>query len=148
MQALGIPYRVVNIVSGELNDTAAKKYDLEAWFPGADKPEHRELVSCSNCTDYQARRLEVRLRAPKQAGVVAGKAYVHLLNSTMTATERTLCCLLENYQAEGGVRVPEALQPFMMGITFVPFKKAFDSKRRLIERPAPAPESSADMSTA
>ena len=60
MQALGLPYRVVNIVSGELNDAAAKKYDLEAWFPGGAKPEHRELVSCSNCTDYQARRLEVR----------------------------------------------------------------------------------------
>jgi seryl-tRNA synthetase len=60
VQALGLPYRVVNIVSGELNDAAAKKYDLEAWFPGGAKPEHRELVSCSNCTDYQARRLEVR----------------------------------------------------------------------------------------
>ena len=57
-QSLGIPYRVVNIVSGALNDAAAKKYDLEAWFPGSKA--HRELVSCSNCTDFQSRRLEVR----------------------------------------------------------------------------------------
>ena len=57
-KSLGIPYRVVNIVSGALNDAAAKKYDLEAWFPGSKA--HRELVSCSNCTDYQSRRLEVR----------------------------------------------------------------------------------------
>ena len=59
MQALEIPYRVVNIVSGALNDAAAKKYDLEAWFPGAKEPTFRELVSCSNCTDYQSRNLEV-----------------------------------------------------------------------------------------
>ena len=65
MQALGLPYRVVNIVSGELNDAASKKYDLEAWFPGGAKPEHRELVSCSNCTDFQSRRLEVPL--PKRS---------------------------------------------------------------------------------
>lgn len=147
LQALGLPYRVVNIVSGELNDAAAKKYDLEAWFPGGAKPEHRELVSCSNCTDYQARRLEVRLRVPKQAGVDQGKdkAFVHMLNSTMTATERTLCCVLENHQEAGGVRVPEALRLFMMGIDFVPFKKVFNAKGKLVDAPAPA--SSADMST-
>lgn len=59
MQAMGIPYRVVNIVSGALNDAAAKKYDLEAWFPGAKEPTFRELVSCSNCTDFQSRNLDV-----------------------------------------------------------------------------------------
>jgi hypothetical protein len=64
MQALGIPYRVVNIVSGALNDAAAKKYDLEAWFPGAKQPTFRELVSCSNCTDYQSRNLEVTFTCP------------------------------------------------------------------------------------
>lgn len=142
LQGLELPYRVVNIVSGELNDAAAKKYDLEAWFPGGATPEHRELVSCSNCTDYQARRLEVRLRTAKQAGVDASKAYVHLLNSTMTASERTLCCLLENHQKEDGVSVPEVLQPFMMGMTFIPFKKKFDSKGKLIDLPEPEPESS------
>ena len=137
---------MVNIVSGELNDAAAKKYDLEAWFPGGAKPEHRELVSCSNCTDYQARRLSVRLRAPKQVGMEAPNSFVHLLNSTMTATERTMCCLLENYQTEGGVNVPEVLQPFMMGMTFIPFKKMFDKGGKLVDKPTEAPASSADMS--
>lgn len=62
-QSLGLPYHVVNIVSGELNNAAAKKYDLEAWFPASKT--WRELVSCSNCTDYQSRRLDIRLRTPK-----------------------------------------------------------------------------------
>jgi seryl-tRNA synthetase len=147
LQALRLPYRVVNIVSGELNDAAAKKYDLEAWFPGGAKPEHRELVSCSNCTDFQARRLEVRLRAPKQAGTDLGKGHVHLLNSTMTATERTMCCILENYQTAEGVKVPEVLQPFMMGIDFIPFKKMFDAKGKLVDIPAKTPAAPADKST-
>ena len=63
-QSLGLPYRVISIVSGALNDAAAKKYDLEAWFPGYD--DYRELVSCSNCTDYQSRSLEVRRGAQKK----------------------------------------------------------------------------------
>lgn len=64
MQSLGLPYRVISIVSGALNDAAAKKYDLEAWFPGYN--EYRELVSCSNCTDYQSRNLEVRCGGKKK----------------------------------------------------------------------------------
>ena len=103
-------------------------------------------MSCSNCTDYQARRLDVRLRLPKQAGVDSGKGHVHLLNSTLTATERTLCCVLENHQVAGGVRVPAALQPFMMGIDFLPFKKVFNEKGKLVDAPPPAAES-APMST-
>lgn len=125
-QALEIPYRVVNIVSGELNNAAAKKYDLEAWFPGSST--YRELVSCSNCTDYQSRRLEIRLRTPKGPGVEAKKEYVHLLNSTLSATERTICCILENYQEADGVRVPAALRPFMMGVEFIPFRKSYDAR--------------------
>lgn len=132
-QSLGIPYRVVNIVSGELNNAAAKKYDLEAWFPAS--ATHRELVSCSNCTDYQARNLDIRLRSPKTPGVEPKKEYVHMLNSTLTATERTLCCVLENCQEETGIRVPEALRPFMMGIDFIPFRKAFDAKGKLVDLP-------------
>ena len=89
-QGLNLPYRVVNIVSGELNDAAAKKLDLEAWFPGYDT--FRELVSCSNCTDFQSRGLEVRLQT-----VGKDKVYVHMLNATLCATERTMCCILENY---------------------------------------------------
>jgi len=132
-RSLGVSYRVVNIVSGELNNAAAKKYDLEAWFPAS--ATFRELVSCSNCTDYQARRLEIRLRSPKTPGSEAKKEYVHMLNSTLSATERTLCCLLENWQEEGGVRVPEVLRPFMMGLEFIPFRKQFDKKGKLVDVP-------------
>ena len=104
-KSLNLPYRVVNIVSGTLNDAAAKKYDLEAWFPGYDT--YRELVSCSNCTDFQSRALEIRC-GQKKVGETE-KKYVHMLNATLTATERTLCCILENYQTETGVRIPEVL---------------------------------------
>ena len=131
-QALGVPYRVVNIVSGELNNAAAKKYDLEAWFPASST--FRELVSCSNCTDYQSRRLDIRLRSStKGPGAESKKEYVHMLNSTLTATERTLCCILENYQEEGGVRVPEVLRPFMMDLEFIPFRKQFNAKGKLVD---------------
>jgi len=117
---LGIAYRVVNIVSGELNNAAAKKYDLEAWFPTLGV--FRELVSCSNCTDYQARAMETRFGA-KKAGEPK-KVYAHMLNATLTATERTICCLLENYQTETGIVVPSALVPYMGGLKFIPFVKA------------------------
>ncbi|RVX19022.1 Serine--tRNA ligase [Vitis vinifera] len=115
---LNIPYQVVAIVSGALNDAAAKKYDLEGWFPASQT--YRELVSCSNCTDYQSRRLEIRYGQKKSNEQI--KQYVHLLNSTLTATERTICCILENYQKEDGVEVPEPLRPFMGGKTFLPFQ--------------------------
>ncbi|XP_044498010.1 serine--tRNA ligase-like [Mangifera indica] len=117
-QMLKIPYQIVAIVSGALNDAAAKKYDLEGWFPASQS--YRELVSCSNCTDYQSRRLEIRYGQKKSNEQM--KQYVHLLNSTLTATERTICCILENYQKEDGVEVPEVLQPYMGGKTFLPFK--------------------------
>mmetsp|Transcript_14680 Transcript_14680/g.31958 ORF Transcript_14680/g.31958 Transcript_14680/m.31958 type:complete len:456 (-) Transcript_14680:582-1949(-) len=138
-QALEIPYHVVNIVSGELNNAAAKKYDLEAWFPASKT--FRELVSCSNCTDYQSRRLDIRMRVPKTGAEPGGNKFVHMLNSTLTATERTLCCVLENCQTPDGVRVPKALQPFMMGIEFIPFKKQFDAKGKLVDRVVPKTES-------
>ena len=96
-QSLKIPYRVVAIVSGALNNAAAKKYDLEAWFPF--QGEYKELVSCSNCTDYQSRELEIRF-GQKKGEIDSRKAYVHALNGTLCATERALCCLLENYQKE------------------------------------------------
>jgi len=134
-QELGVPYRVMNIVSGELNNAAAKKYDLEAWFPASKT--FRELVSCSNCTDYQARRLDIRVRTPKNQAEPQ-KPFVHMLNSTLTATERTLCCLLENYQTPEGVRVPPALQPFLPGIDFIPFRKAVDKNGKYVDLPKPA----------
>jgi len=118
-QSLNIPYRVVAIVSGALNLAASQKYDLEAWFPfqGA----HKELVSCSNCTDYQSRRLEVRcgLKTKDQAR----KVYVHMLNGTLCATERALCCIVENYQTPEGLVIPEPLRPYMQGREFLPFIK-------------------------
>ncbi|XP_026416179.1 serine--tRNA ligase-like [Papaver somniferum] len=106
---LNLPYRVVSIVSGALNDAAAKKYDLEEHFPASNA--YRELVSCSNCTHFQSRKLEIRFGQKKSNE--QGKQYCHLLNSTLTATERTLCCILENYQQEDGVEIPTALQPFI-----------------------------------
>ena len=93
-KALKLPYNVVKIVSGALNDAAAMKYDLEAWFPGYN--DYRELVSCSNCTDYQSRALEIRY-ALKNLPKGQSMPFVHLLNGTLSATERTLCCIMENY---------------------------------------------------
>lgn len=96
-QSLQLPYQVVAIVSGALNNAAAKKYDLEAWFPF--QGEYKELVSCSNCTDYQTRELEIRY-GQKKGAIDARKTYAHALNGTLCATERALCCVLENYQRE------------------------------------------------
>lgn len=115
-KSLNIPYRVVSIVSGKLNNAAAKKYDIEAWFPNTQ--EYRELVSCSNCTDYQSKRLGIRYRSNDK-----DKKYVHMLNSTLVATERTICCILENYQRNDGIEVPEVLVKYMNGTRFIPFVK-------------------------
>uniref|UniRef100_A0A7S1ZVP8 serine--tRNA ligase n=1 Tax=Ditylum brightwellii TaxID=49249 RepID=A0A7S1ZVP8_9STRA len=121
-QSLGIPYRVVCLVSGELNDAAVKKYDLEGWFPGQNT--YRELVSCSNCTDYQARGVGTRCGQKKvtdKADLTQRASYCHFLNSTLCATGRVICAVLENYQTEDGVKVPDVLVPFMGGIDFMPF---------------------------
>ncbi|MHA1763348.1 MAG: serine--tRNA ligase [Promethearchaeota archaeon] len=110
-KGLEIPYRIVNIASGELNDNAAKKYDLEAWFPASKT--YRELVSCSNCLDYQARKLKIRMG---KVGGAEQKQVVHTLNSTAIATERTICCILENFQNEdGSISIPKVLQKYMGG---------------------------------
>ena len=106
---LGLPYRVITIVSGALNNAAAKKYDLEAWFPGS--AAFRELVSCSNCTDYQSRRLRIRYGQTKKMN--EGAEFVHMLNATMCATSRTICAILENYQQEDCILIPDVLKPFM-----------------------------------
>lgn len=124
-QSLGIPYRTVAIVSGELNNAAAKKYDLEGWFPGdkEGKGQYRELVSCSNCTDFQARAMQTKF------GFKPTDPYCHMLNSTLCATERALCCLVENYQEADGVRVPRALVPFLLGQEFLPFVKTVKEEK-------------------
>ena len=138
-KSLGLPYQVVAIVSGALNNAAAKKYDLEAWFPY--QSQFKELVSCSNCTDYQARALEIRY-GTKQL-TETRKKYVHALNSTLCATERALCCLLENYQTEAGVLVPKVLQKWMPDeIDFIPYTKELpkDSTSNKAKGKAPAPK--------
>jgi seryl-tRNA synthetase len=104
VQALGLPYRVVNIAAGDLGGAATKKYDIEAWFPAQGR--YREITSCSNTTDYQARRLDVRFRGDH------GPELVHTLNGT-AATARAMLAILENFQdASGSVTVPQALLPF------------------------------------
>ena len=110
-QALELPYRIVNICSGDLGTVAAKKYDLEVWLAGQQR--YREAVSCSNCTSYQAVRSNVRYRDKTSEPT----RYVHTLNSTFIATERTLVAIMENFQqADGSVVLPEVLGPYMDGL--------------------------------
>ena len=109
-QALGLPYRVVNVCSGDLGTVAAKKYDLEVWLPGQNT--YREAVSCSNCTSYQAVRSNIRYRDRTSDPT----EYVHTLNSTFVATERTLIAILENFQqSDGSIAIPGVLRPHMNG---------------------------------
>lgn len=128
-QSLGIPYRVVNIVSGALNHAAAKKLDLEAWFAGSSA--FRELVSCSNCLDYQARRLLVRYGQSKKMN--AHVEFVHMLNATMCATTRVICAILETHQTETGVKVNSSFSIAFLMLTEVfdcRFQKCFKSTCR------------------
>jgi seryl-tRNA synthetase len=106
IQDLELPYRVVNVAAGDLGNSAAKKYDIEAWFPGQDR--YREITSTSNTTDFQSRRLRIRFKD------TAGRnRFVHTLNGTAIALGRTLIALMENHQdAEGSIRIPEALIPY------------------------------------
>uniref|UniRef100_A0A1B6CET3 serine--tRNA ligase n=2 Tax=Clastoptera arizonana TaxID=38151 RepID=A0A1B6CET3_9HEMI len=105
---LGIAFRVVNIVSGALNNSTAKKLDIEAWFPGSGA--FRELVSCSNCLDYQSRRLLIRYGQTKPKN--SQPDYVHMLNATVCATTRVICAILETYQTETGIKIPPLLKPY------------------------------------
>ncbi|CAA9986551.1 serine--tRNA ligase, putative [Plasmodium knowlesi strain H] len=154
-QSLNIPYRIVSIVSGALNNAAAIKYDLEGYFPSSN--QYRELVSCSNCTDYQSNNLNVKyvdssvritdVKEDRKKKENTGdhqddddddeigsdheeflknfhtesRNNVHLLNGTMVAAQRFLCCLLENYQNGEGIVVPEKLRPYMNNVDFIPF---------------------------
>lgn len=105
---LGLPFRTVLLCSGDLGKISAKTYDIEAWFPG--QSNYREIVSCSNCIDYQARRLRIRYRD----NVNDETKLVHTLNSTLIATERTMVSIIENYQTDNGtVQVPDVLQKYM-----------------------------------
>lgn len=118
-QRLGLPYRVVNICAGDMGAAAFKKYDIEVWMPGRDSEDkYGEVTSCSNCTDFQSRRLNIRYRNANN-----DKFFPHTLNGTAIAVSRTLLALMENYQdAEGNVHVPEALVPYI-GQTMFHVKK-------------------------
>ena len=114
LQRLEIPYRVVVLSTGDMGFAAAKTYDLEVWLPGQRR--YREISSCSNCEDFQARRMKARCRRPDGRGTEP----VHTLNGSGLAVGRTLIAVLENFQDETGrVRVPDALRPFMDGAEFL-----------------------------
>ncbi|HIQ55988.1 MAG TPA: serine--tRNA ligase [Pyrodictium sp.] len=107
-RGLGLPYRVVNVCAGELGDVAAKKYDLEVWMPAQGK--YREMVSTSNCTDWQSYRLKIRLIRKRDMR----REYVHTLNSTAIASTRTITAILENYQEpDGTITIPKVLRPYL-----------------------------------
>jgi seryl-tRNA synthetase len=119
VQKLGLPYRVVNVCTGDIGTVAAKKYDIEVWMPAQNA--YREVVSCSNCTDYQARRLGIRYREKEGA---PPKGFLHTLNSTAIATGRTIVAILENFQQEDGtVVVPKVLRKYMGGIEKINLKR-------------------------
>jgi seryl-tRNA synthetase len=119
VQKLGLAYRVVNVCTGDIGIVAAKKYDVEAWMPAQNA--YREIVSCSNCTDYQARRLNIKYREKEGE---APKGFVHTLNSTALATGRTIVALIENYQQEdGSIVVPEVLRKYMGEIEKIAAKR-------------------------
>ncbi len=110
LQLLKIPYRVINLCTGDLGFSASKTYDIEAWVPAQGK--YREISSCSNFESFQARRANIRYRTPE------GPQFVHTLNGSGLAVGRTVVALLENYQREdGSVEIPEALRPYMNGAT-------------------------------
>jgi len=110
LQELELPYQVMNICGGDLGAPAAKKYDCEVWIPTQKK--YRELTSCSNCTDFQARRGGLKYKGEN------GNGYVHTLNGTAMAYTRTLIAILENHQqADGSVKIPKVLHPFLAGVT-------------------------------
>ncbi len=111
-ESLELHFRQVNICTGDIGMFAAKKYDLEVWMPVQNT--FREVVSCSNCTDYQARRLGIKFRTPE------GNMLVHTLNSTVVATSRAIVAILENFQRkDGSVVVPKVLVPYMNGMTSI-----------------------------
>jgi seryl-tRNA synthetase len=111
LQELELPYRVVNVAAGDLGASAAKKYDIEVWVPSQDT--FREITSCSNTTDYQARRLRARFRDE------SGNRLVHTLNGTVVTSSRTVLAIIENHQqSDGSIRIPSSLRPYV-GFDFI-----------------------------
>ena len=119
LQKLELPYRIVNVCTGDIGTVAAKKYDFEAWMPA--QGTYREVVSCSNCTDYQARRLGIRYREKEGT---APKGFAHTLNSTAIATGRTIVALMENnQQQDGSIRIPKVLRKYMCDMEEIRLKR-------------------------
>ena len=115
LQALGLPYHVVTLCTGDIGFSATKCYDLEVWLPSYNA--YKEISSCSNCWDFQARRANIRYRDPAE---FKGTRLVHTLNGSGLAVGRTMAAILENYQnADGSVTVPEALRPYMGGVEVI-----------------------------
>ncbi len=113
LEKLNLPYRTITLCTGDMGFSAAKTYDIEVWIPAQDT--YREISSCSNCEDFQARRAKIRFRNEE------GKTdYVHTLNGSGLAVGRTVAAILENYQnKDGSVTIPEALVPYMGGLTTI-----------------------------
>ena len=116
-QSLNIPYRIIEICSGDLGAKFAKQYDIEAWFPRQNK--YAEVTSAGNCTDFQARALNIKYQEREN------KKYLHILNNTMVATSRAIVAIIENYQQrDGSIKIPSVLDPYMNGIKKIEFSKA------------------------
>jgi seryl-tRNA synthetase len=114
LEALGLPYRTMLLCTGDMGFSAEKTYDLEVWLPSQNT--YREISSVSNCGDFQARRMDARIRKPGEKGA----RFAHTLNGSGLAVGRTLVAILENYQDEGGrIAIPQALQPYMDGATHI-----------------------------
>lgn len=115
LQLLGLPYRVISLCTGDMGFSAAKTYDLEVWLPSYNA--YKEISSCSNCVDFQARRANIKYRDPEN---FKGTRFVHTLNGSGLAVGRTMAAIMENYQqADGSIKVPEVLVPYMGGIEVI-----------------------------
>ncbi|MNR09213.1 Serine--tRNA ligase [compost metagenome] len=118
LQLLNLPYRVLALCTGDMGFTAAKTYDLEVWLP--ESGMYREISSCSNVEDFQARRANIRFRPEAKAK----PEFVHTLNGSGLAVGRTVAAILENYQQEdGSIEIPEVLRPYMGNINYISPKK-------------------------
>ena len=115
LQLLGLPYRVISLCTGDIGFSAAKTYDLEVWLPSYNG--YKEISSCSNCTDFQARRANIKYRDPEN---FKGSRFVHTLNGSGLAVGRTMAAIIENYQQAGGsIKVPDVLVPYMGGVEII-----------------------------
>ncbi len=115
LETLGLPYRIINLVTGDIGFSARQTFDLEVWLPSYN--DYKEISSCSNCGDFQARRANIRYKDPEN---FKGTRYVHTLNGSGLAVGRTMAAIIENYQqADGSIKVPDALVPYMGGIEYI-----------------------------